>query len=76
MAQTLEEWLEGKYGATNPATVTEITGAPEGVAHETRKNEGFKTKPRPESRGLAQRQRHKDAAARLNGSAHRGAAVR
>ena len=32
MAQTLEQWLEGKYGATDPATVTEITGAHKGVA--------------------------------------------
>ena len=33
-AQTLEQWLEGKYGAVDPTTVTEITGAPEDVTGE------------------------------------------
>ena len=33
-AQTLEQWLEGKYGAVDPTTVTEITGAPEDLTGE------------------------------------------
>ena len=33
-AQTLEQWLEGKYGGIDPTTVTEITGAPEDLTGE------------------------------------------
>ena len=28
---SLEKWLEGNYGGTDPAAVTEITGVPEDV---------------------------------------------
>ena len=33
-AQTLERWLEEKYGAADPTTVTKITGAPEDLTGE------------------------------------------